>query len=915
MYNHSLALVMYNNGNINNYFNKPIVLIVCEIFTLTVFLAEKFSNNNLFVVIVSKNTKRLKKHFSTDKNVLIEEKFEFIYRLFPRVDYFIYFKNSKILGVKDRSILIEEIKKEILIYKRFVIRYKPKSLFLIYGLHNEVGLENNKYNFNELFKTVKKYGALVYYGDLLSKEYQENYLSYLHAILVLTKINKKVLLNPKQFFYPILEDDLSEKIFDLLFSLRAYGKSFFITGRPLNIKTLSKIIENNRLNLNINTDRFLLFDYDESITLKKQSKKFVWQVFKYLKKSKPEHSISLFNMNNERKIFFKSIFFMLLKNISNCFVSYRLIQKNMLKLLVKNKLKLSVTTVILIFILPILLNLFSISFLFFTKLAYDQNLIEISLSSAKTSSFISKYNYNYSIFLNKIPLTRKYFSFFEKSSSILMLQSNSAVMGLGLLKSYSMVFRKTVLGDKFEIDKFLLKITLDIEELYQKLGFLESEIAGLQGFGISIANIFVNEIDLSAARQKLLVLKQMNENLPSLLGQEKPVNYVLVFQDNSFLKPTGGRIESLSIIGLSGSKINEVTTEDVSWFDNKLVGRVEPPDILKKYFDINAWYLKDSNWDPDFSYSASQIEFFLDKQINISPDVIISLNKDFAYQLLEKLDNRRYSKKILDELYYENKTAENYPKDVKESSLTNILKNVISEKFVLDESKSNILLKELVKGLNNKDVQVFTNNTDLQNELSILDWDGSFSVKGCSMECFPEFISIIESVKAGDSLGVSREAQLTFYFQEKILKRKLTFYLENKNNTVYKSYMRLFTNSDAGFSPINVVGRENNYNLNPEIRSARGLKEAGLFLEIQPWQTLAIVYIWESPFELDFFNKGEFRLFWRRQSGVKEYPLEITVFLPENAIVFTNPEYSLTERGVLRYNASLDKDFNTRIFW
>ena len=64
---------------------------------------------------------------------------------------------------------------------------------------------------------------------------------------------------------------------------------------------------------------------------------------------------------------------------------------------------------------------------------------------------------------------------------------------------------------------------------------------------------------------------------------------------------------------------------------------VEPPPELKKYLGEAGWYLRDSNWSPDFPVSALRAEWFFEKESGRQVDGVIGVNLFLAQNILEQL--------------------------------------------------------------------------------------------------------------------------------------------------------------------------------------------------------------------------------------------------------------------------------------
>lgn len=134
--------------------------------------------------------------------------------------------------------------------------------------------------------------------------------------------------------------------------------------------------------------------------------------------------------------------------------------------------------------------------------------------------------------------------------------------------------------------------------------------------------------------------KPILEAAPYLIGVDDTRTYLLLFQNDKELRPTGGFITAYSIVEVTDGKILPVSSNDIYNLDAKYTPRIKAPDPVVDY--IKGVYrassnlrLRDMNWSPDFEESMS---LFLTEaeRVNI-PDVdgIIAVDTQLAVSLLE----------------------------------------------------------------------------------------------------------------------------------------------------------------------------------------------------------------------------------------------------------------------------------------
>jgi len=109
--------------------------------------------------------------------------------------------------------------------------------------------------------------------------------------------------------------------------------------------------------------------------------------------------------------------------------------------------------------------------------------------------------------------------------------------------------------------------------------------------------------------------KPLMEAAPYLLGMDEPRTYLVLFQNDKELRPTGGFITAYSIMTVTNGKLQPAVSSDIYDLDNRykpsIVAPQELRDYLKGPYELNnKLFLRDINWYPDFRQS---MEIFVDE--------------------------------------------------------------------------------------------------------------------------------------------------------------------------------------------------------------------------------------------------------------------------------------------------------------
>lgn len=119
----------------------------------------------------------------------------------------------------------------------------------------------------------------------------------------------------------------------------------------------------------------------------------------------------------------------------------------------------------------------------------------------------------------------------------------------------------------------------------------------------------------SGALQKTIVKRTLPYNqyatatpfIDAALGMKRPRFYLLLFLNNTELRPGGGFIGSYAVVKVDKGKPEILKIEGTEILDNNAKGvGLTPPAPLAKYLKIKTWQFRDSNWSPDFPTDAEQ---------------------------------------------------------------------------------------------------------------------------------------------------------------------------------------------------------------------------------------------------------------------------------------------------------------------
>jgi len=136
--------------------------------------------------------------------------------------------------------------------------------------------------------------------------------------------------------------------------------------------------------------------------------------------------------------------------------------------------------------------------------------------------------------------------------------------------------------------------------------------------------------------------KPLLESAPYLLGIDSPRTYLVLFQNDKELRPTGGFLTAYSIMKVDKGKFSPVASSDMYNLDAKYRPSLAAPDPIIKYLKgpyvlSQKLRLRDMNWWPDFKTSMKTFTAEASKVGIINIDGVISVDTQVLVYLLDAI--------------------------------------------------------------------------------------------------------------------------------------------------------------------------------------------------------------------------------------------------------------------------------------
>ena len=216
-----------------------------------------------------------------------------------------------------------------------------------------------------------------------------------------------------------------------------------------------------------------------------------------------------------------------------------------------------------------------------------------------------------------------------------------------------------------------------------------------------------------------------------ILGENDFRRYLVVFQNDNELRPSGGFIGSFALVDVKDGEISNIEIPQGGSYDVR-AGFDELWKAPKPLSVINPrWELQDANWSPDWPTSARAIMLFYEKSGGPSVDGVIAVNSDWLGEVLRvtgPVELKNYGKTIdVDNFELELQRSielEAVEKNKPKKILGELAPVLISRVFKAEAGQLPALASALAKGLAGKEIMVYLKDKRLQSEVVASGWAG-----------------------------------------------------------------------------------------------------------------------------------------------------------------------------------------------
>lgn len=185
-----------------------------------------------------------------------------------------------------------------------------------------------------------------------------------------------------------------------------------------------------------------------------------------------------------------------------------------------------------------------------------------------------------------------------------------------------------------------------VDSISEKLTSVQAEVdqidpghypASLQVKGVKVQETLKTSKDYLAKAQDIIPqIKPLLLSAPEIAGEPNQKTYLMLFQNDKELRPTGGFITSYALANVKGGRLLSVDSDDIYQLDLKYNRTETSPVAISKYLGNYTLPIRDSNFSPDYKVAAMKFESMYNT-IRGMPKVsgVFALDTEFVRSFLE----------------------------------------------------------------------------------------------------------------------------------------------------------------------------------------------------------------------------------------------------------------------------------------
>ena len=432
---------------------------------------------------------------------------------------------------------------------------------------------------------------------------------------------------------------------------------------------------------------------------------------------------------------------------------------------------------------------------------------------------------------------------------------------------------------------------------------------------------------LDVTRDGMDLAWAITSDLPGLIGFDGPKKYLILFQNNNEIRPTGGFIGSYAFLYLNEGKIEELSIDDIYNPDGQIDVRnirVTPPKPIGDLLIEDRMYIRNSNWDPDFPRSTSAINDLFFRLNGENIDGVIAVDLHMVSMLLEvtgPIYLATYNEDISSENLYErtqHHASYNYEEgsDQKRQFLTVLGSKLLETLFSLEQGKTSHFFTTINDAFQQRHLQIHFFSSPFNASLLERKWDGSL------VRTDGDYLHVVNAnlggTKANYYVKNSMDYTITSKTRDGLLRAELTLTYDHTGTDnswpggPYTNYVRVLTQKGS-----KLTGAKITYDQTIEedifediiISQVEPYASFETSFTLNPSNQIEMVLYYDLPVEMSITKENSnYSFVWQKQAGTHDDTYAYDFSIPFGMEFVQGSENTQFEDGHIVASGKLNED-------
>lgn len=457
-------------------------------------------------------------------------------------------------------------------------------------------------------------------------------------------------------------------------------------------------------------------------------------------------------------------------------------------------------------------------------------------------------------------------------------------------------------------------------------------------------------------------LLQMARLAPRLLGAmgNGPQTYLIMIQNEDELRPTGGFLSAVGLIGFENGKLNNLSFESYELVEDLSKPYPKAPWQLDKYMMSEMLLLRDANWFTDFPTSVEWVRFLyaytrpqpVQGVMAIDQHVLVEMLRQIGPLHVEGEADLITADNVL--MYMRSAKEQKPPEGVSvegwdRKRFINRMAKPLQQRLMQIDSKTwQNLAKTLISLQDEKHILLYTDDPEMKELVSRRGWDGAvrpansgdflmvvdsnigFNKTNVMMDVSEEYqVDLTDPTRPSSRLTIQQTNRATTQdecIQGRVLPEASQAEKDYRTNECYWSYLRVYVPAGSELLsstphpiPAKWSLREQEIPTAADIldEGIPGIQAFGLILVVPGSQSQETMFDYRLPSTAVNFNDQNstwtYDLKVQKQPGTLNVPLKIHILPPAGMKVINPPDGMQTLPDGLVYSTNLKKDISLKI--